>query len=235
MMYDVLVSLIWQVSVSSPTAVQVPSTGSPMPTMLPILLSSIALFISLISLAFNSYYQYFKRPDTRLLVADELEAWLSPKGELIFNITVTIFNEGARYGAISRIVGKVRSPQNPQATRFRWRMFVDHKNVGAEGTRFTPHLAFAGWAHALVIPARQALAKHVQFVTLQPLDLNPGSYTFEFLGFLGDVRKPRAKASMLIDMSEDQVSSLRKATSDPDTRVSKTSVRLARRLQTVDW
>jgi hypothetical protein len=194
--------------------------------ILPIILSSFAILISLISLWFSSYNQYFKKPNIRIFIADAIDSWLDPEGELVFNVSVTIFNNGAQYGAISRIHGRIISEHSDQAMPFDWRIFVEHKNVAAEGTRFIPFATFAGWAHALVIPARQAVIRTIQFVTQAPLVLQPGIYKFEFEGFLGESPKPRARSSITLRLDEEQLEKLAQTRVDPDTRVSTGSVRL---------
>lgn len=225
-----MIIFLWQALANSPTP-QVIAPADDILRILPIILSSVAISISLLSLGFSSYNQYFKKPDIRIFIADVMDSWLDPDGELVFNVSVTIFNDGAQYGAISRIVGRIVSEDSAQAVPFHWRIFIEHKNVAEEGTRFIPFGTFAGWAYTLVIPARQAVAKTIQFVTQGPLLLEPAIYKFEFEGFLGDIPKPRARSSIEIRLDEEKLTKLAQTRTDADTKITKGSVRLRSRIQ----
>lgn len=234
MILHTTVLILWQITISSP-APTVVATEPASSKLLPIIISIIAITISLITLGFSSYNQYFKRPKVRILVADQMETWLTPDNEWVLNVSVAIFNDGAQYGAISRIVGRIESDRFLKPAPFRWQMFIEHKNVSEEGKDFKPFGAFAGWAYTLVIPSRQAVAKTIQFITNDPVVLEPGTYTFEFAGFLGDAPAPKAKTSITIDLNQDQVNRFGEAKAGRDTRVANKSVRLRRRLPTEQW
>jgi hypothetical protein len=234
MIFQTTILLLLQITISSPTPTVV-ATEPSSSKLLPLITSIIALTISLITLGFSSYNQYFKKPKVRILIADQMETWLTHNNELVLNVSVAIFNDGAQYGAISRIIGRIKSDHFLEAAPFRWKMFIEHKNVSEVGKNFKPFGAFAGWAYTLVIPSRQAVAKTVQFVTDEPVVLQPGIYTFEFAGFLGDIAVPKAKASITIDLNQDQVSMFGETRADKDTMVAQKAVRLRRRLPTEQW
>src|ERR1041385_672213 len=229
-----IITFLWQETVSSPTPYIIIRETRQL-EFLPVVASGTAIAISLISLALTSYNQYFKKPKIRILVSDQMESWFTPDNEWVFNIGVTIFNDGAQYGVISRIVGRITSEYFEKPVPFRWRMFVEHKNVDPEGASFTPFGSFAGWAYTLVIPARQAVAKTVQFITSTPVNLLPGVHTFEFAGFLGDIYVPNATTCLPIELNQDQVERFSEARADRDTRVAKKSVRLRRNSVTDEW
>ena len=64
--------------------------------LLPIVLSVIAIFVSVASIAFTSYLQYFQRPKLSLIFSERLVLWLGPKGEPVFTLGITVVNSGAK-------------------------------------------------------------------------------------------------------------------------------------------
>jgi len=195
---------------------------------LPILLSTLAIAISLFTVAFTSYQQFFKGPSLKIVLSDRIRTWLDPRGKLVINVVVTVLNGGARYGVLTRIAGEFGARGQPTRIPIDWVMFIEHANVGEEGKRFAPHGSFAGWADQLVIPARQAISKEIQFISREPFELKAGHYELRLQGYVGDKPVTKGKAVFDTELSGKAIARLENCRADPETKVAKESVMLLR-------
>jgi hypothetical protein len=184
--------------------------------------------VSLATVAFTAYQGYFKGPALKIILSDRIRAWLGTERELTLNLVVTVLNGGARYGVLTRISGHLVVDDQPPGLPIVWRMFVEHKNVGEEGTRFKPHGTFAGWADNLVVPARQAVSKQIQFVSTEAFQPKAGRYHLRLQGYVGDRHLHGAEVNFSMQLDNQTASRLANCLTDPDTRVAKESVTLMR-------
>ena len=117
----------------------------------PIVISVVALLVAITSASLTAYFQYFKRPHLSIVVNTQMDAWRSLEMQLIFSVPIVIANDGARYGVVHRIAGKITMPDG-YVSDFVWRMFTEAKAIGEESREFKAWGTFAGWAEVLVVP-----------------------------------------------------------------------------------
>jgi hypothetical protein len=125
---------------------------------------------------------------------------------------------------LTRISGTLSGGSPFEEIPVQWRMFVEFKNVAQEGTKFESHGTFAGWADYIVIPARQAVASHIQLASHVPWSHSPGVYVLRLTGYSGEKPAPGAVAQAEINLVESFAAELDSCRADPQTRVAKKSV-----------
>jgi hypothetical protein len=196
--------------------------------ILPIVLSAIAVLISIAVATLAAYNQYYKPSRLEVVVSEKLRAWLGAEGELVMAFGVAIINSGATYDVITKLSIQLDDSALPQPLVLTWRMFLQHKNVGDEGVSFDPHGAFSGWADYLVVPARQAVANHILFFSQTPWPPRAGTYTLRLSGHAGDRLVRGAQTSFKVALDEATASKLATCRVDPQTRITKRSIVLSR-------
>src|SRR5437868_6501553 len=113
-------------------------------------IATIALVVSIGVAAFNAYFQFIRGARITLAVGDFVSIHYARDGKVKLGCNLTLFNDGARYAAVTRIVGHITpvgdevAEANP--TTISWRSFVKSLDIGEPGREFKPYFAFAGWA-----------------------------------------------------------------------------------------
>ena len=207
-----------------PTPTQ-PTTNSLL-TLLPIMLSAIAIFVSLASAAFTAYLQYFRKPKLDVLVSRWLRTWIGGNDELVINAAITFTNSGAQYAVVTRVSGVLLEVAEHKQLNVQWSKFITYENAAPVGESFKPHGSFAGWADYLVVPNRQVIANNIQFFTNGAFAGRPGRYRLQLTAYAGSGTKSKAiaLAEVEFDITEADAEKLKSTIVDPDTKVSKASV-----------
>jgi hypothetical protein len=203
-------------------------SGSPDPMwvkIVPIVLSVIATLIALVTAGLTSYHQYFKQAQIILLPSGRMGAWRSPDMQLVFTVPMVLANAGAKYGVVHRISGTITMPDG-FTSDFQWRMFTESKSIGEEGREFKPHDAFVGWAETVVIPARSAISKRIQFISRRGVIVIPGKYRLDFEAFAGFGNSASASVSVCYTLTKDTEAELISCVGDRDTRMVQKSVNI---------
>jgi hypothetical protein len=171
-------------SIAQTTSNQPTNLTTPLFQAIPIVISSLALLMSVISLFFNYYIQYKKKPIITAELSDKLKCF-SGENKISVNNTITIFNKGAQYGAVYKMKAELFHKQSDTTTTLFWNMFVQDKNIGKTGEQFKAHTAFESWAETIVVQGRTASTKKIQFRSDDNFTLRSGEYEFELLIFTG--------------------------------------------------
>ena len=208
----------------------VPATAHPatagVVTLMPLVLSGVAIMISLCSAAFTAYLQYFRRPSLEMIVSRQLRTWIAANEGLVINAGVTFTNSGAKYGVVTSISGELTKVGDENAMRFQWSKFISYENAAPVGEGFKPHGSFSGWADHLVIPNRQAVANTIQFLSDDAFPLQAGKYQLKLTAHFGSGPKHKKLAETRIefDVSDSKLETLKVTRVDPETKISKASV-----------
>lgn len=141
-----------------------------------LVIALLALIISLISL----FYKYFQPAAIKLLIGEPFGFFYGKNNFIGIRVPITLFNEGSKNTAAVRIDGRITEVNSRRTMSFVWRSFAEEKNIGIEGEEFRPHHIFAGWAHTIIVPARDAVFKLINFGTFDNYELSPGNYKLEF-------------------------------------------------------
>jgi|SRR4029077_3507161 hypothetical protein len=192
--------------------------------LLPIVISVLALLVSCGSFIVPAYHQYFRRAKLRCLLSQNAKCFSSPDGHLAFIAGFTIFNEGAQYGSVYRIIAELRHADEAFHARLHWKMFVEPKNAGTTGQKFLPHDEFAGWTDTIVIPNRAAVYKRISFRSQEPFDLKAGRYEVIFEIFQGVEKTPDYKSGASFVISDKLARAFLETKSDPETHVALSSI-----------
>jgi hypothetical protein len=104
-------------------------------------------------------------------------------------MTITLFNQGAQYGAVYKMTAELFNKQSNTLTTLNWDMFMQDKNVGVVGERFKTHTAFESYAETIVVQGRTAITKKIQFISSNNFQLQLGDYDLEIFVFSGTEKK----------------------------------------------
>ena len=127
-----------------------------------LILSALALGLSIVSLAFTTYQQYFKRPAITILLPRRVSVCYEHDGRLYLNMSVAIRNTGAQYGSITAIVGTIAQEDNRRSSNLNWVAFLRSENIAKIGEAYRPIASIEELADILVIPGRTAVTKRIQ-------------------------------------------------------------------------
>lgn len=146
-----------------------------------LIVSFIALAISIGTFIFNAYFQVFRKPKLTVALGDVFTLAYGQNGELQFTRPVTFFNDGARYAAIISIHGIIYSLDRPnKSTSFAWRAFVESTDIGEKGKEFKPWWVFKGWVSTIIIGGHTAENENIGFKTEAAFPLEPGIFSIEY-------------------------------------------------------
>ena len=214
---------------ASATAAALPPPNAELVSLLPIVLSVLAICVSVGTVTFTAYLQYFRRPSINIFISKWLHVWLEADGALVLNGAFTFTNSGAQYGVLTNVTGILTNLTTSEQLEVFWSKFITFENAGQIGETFRPHGSFAGWANYLVVPNRQVVAKDIQFVSASVFVAQAGNYTLKVIGTVGtgDAERVAAEALLKFEISEAKISQLTKARVNPETRISSVSVPLA--------
>jgi hypothetical protein len=191
-------------------------------------LSSVAVCLSLFSVAFTAYQQYFKRPVITVLVGQRMSAYYEHDGRLYLHITLVFRNRGAQYGTIRAVGGQIseRTKKHSRSAPIKWVAFLrdQHMNLAKLGEAFRPFAATESYAEMLVVPSRTVVTKRVQFITTEPFELSRGSYLLEFGVFEGLRKSFAATTTAIFDVPEEVINRLRCARADKETHIASNTV-----------
>jgi hypothetical protein len=198
-------------------------------SILPIVVSTIAIFVTLANAAFTAYLQYFRRPKLQLIVSKWARTWLLADEHLAFNIAITFVNSGAQYATVTSVTGKLTNSSTGETIDIQWSKFIEFENSSKTGEAFTPHGSFAGWADYLVVPNRQAVAQTIQFVSSQPFTAQEASYRLALFAHSGTGARSSlvAETEVVFRVSAEKSEKLKITRVDAANGVSKGSVSFA--------
>jgi hypothetical protein len=142
----------------------------------PIVLSGAALLVSCLTL----YLTCLRAPRLRPFLGDLLLLHYTPDGHLMLAPELTIFNTGARPGAVVKITGKISHVGGDSEAMLHWASFEKLSPGTRCGERNLPYTRFASHPHTLVVGRSEAASKRVGMICERQLRLLPGSYRLEF-------------------------------------------------------
>ncbi|HET9284658.1 MAG TPA: hypothetical protein VFR24_22120 [Candidatus Angelobacter sp.] len=170
------------------------------------LLSIVAVSLSIVSLIFTAYQQYFKRPSIAVLLTSQLRVCYEHDERLYLYLDVLLRNKGAQYACIRAVQGRLyekKARSILRSTAFSWLAFMKHTNVGNLGEGYRPVTAVEELAGFLVIPGRSAITKMIQFITVDKFKLTPGEYDLQLYIFEGQRKYAVAETSKQFRMSDE--------------------------------
>ena len=141
----------------------------------PAVLSAAALLISCLTM----YLTCLRAPRFRPFLGDLLLLHYTPDGHLQLIPELTIFNTGARPGAVVKITGKISHIGGDSEAMLHWSSFEQLTPGARPGERNLPYTRFAAHPHTLVIARSEAASKRVGMICERQLRLLPGSYRLE--------------------------------------------------------
>jgi hypothetical protein len=153
-----------------------------------LVVSVLAIIISISTFIFNIYYNVFRGPRLRVAFGDIFTLGYLSNKCLVFHRPITFFNDGARYAAVISIRGELsHSKVTNLQSKFRWRSFIESTNVGEKGKEFKPFWSFKSWVSTIIISGHSAENENIGFISEAPLELLPGRYavSYKFYGHDG--------------------------------------------------
>ena len=141
----------------------------------PAVLSATALAVSCLTM----YLTCLRAPRFRAFLGDLLLLHYTPDGHLYLSPEVTIFNAGARAGALIKITGKISHIGGDSEALLHWTSFQELTPGGHPGERNLPYSTFAAHPQTLVVGRAEAAGKRVGLICERKLRLLPGSYKLE--------------------------------------------------------
>src|SRR5581483_7908558 len=138
----------------------------------PAVLSATALAVSCLTM----YLTCLRAPRFRAFLGDLLLLHYTPDGHLYLSPEVTVFNAGARAGALIKITGKISHIGGDSEALLHWTSFQELTPGGHPGERNLPYSTFAAHPQTLVVGRAEAAGKRVGLICERKLRLLPGSY-----------------------------------------------------------
>jgi hypothetical protein len=193
-----------------------------MTSQIALVLSSLAICLSLVSLIFTAYQQYFKRPAISILLAPRVTVYYEHDGRLYLNISLSVRNKGAQYASIRGLIGSVSEKTLGTSSTFHWVAFMRSENIAKTGEAYRPIFSVDELAEILVVPARTSLAKRVQFITDEKLELKQGEYSIRVYVLEGLKKRASAEARASFSLSDEKSRTILRI--DQETHLVKSSV-----------
>lgn len=167
-----------------------------------LVLSAVAICLSIVSLTFTAYQQYFKRPAVSALLPLKMSVCYEHDGRLYMSFSVLIRNKGAQYASIRALGGRVSRKSDGSFTTFHWTAFLKDENIARTGEAYRPITSVEQIAELLVVPNRTAVTKKIQFITDKEFTLSQGVYTMELWVFEGLKSAATAKTIATFNLSD---------------------------------
>ncbi len=144
------------------------------------ILSILAIVISLVTLFFTTYEQYWKRPVLSLVLGDSLSLSYGSNYEgIALWACVVLANQGAEDAVILRMDGTLARADGGWQSELTWLGFGKYQDQASPGQPFQPFFAFVDWAEALISSSRKASTNWIAFTGPVPSKLKPGSYSLQ--------------------------------------------------------
>lgn len=166
----------------------------------PVMLSGAALVISSLTL----YLTCLRAPRLRPVLGDLLLLHYTPDGHLQLAPELTIFNTGARPGAVVKVTGKISHIGGDSEALLHWVSFQELTPGARPGERNLPYTTFAGHPHTLVIGQSEATSKRVGMICERQLRLLPGSYRLEVRLQTGAQGRGRVLMKRTLEISREE-------------------------------
>jgi len=173
------------------------------------ILAVIAIIVSFIASFFAAYTAYLKPPRLSLIVGDHVDCTYTNDRKFRLYPIVTILNEGARVGSVTKIEGKISTGGDDKGLQ--WVHFYEAKNIAQPGETFKTWKDFSSWAHPLIVLPRDSVSKGIVFQTSVPTDVgiennDPKSYknteyVIELIASLAGRRKAKIRLSLKLFLS----------------------------------
>lgn len=189
-----------------------------------VLIALLALVVSVVSIIFSAYNEYWKQPRVSLALGDRISSFRgADRGQLGLSASLTFFNGGARPTAVVRMSAELTHRGAGVVAKLRWDKFEESSDVGEVG-KPAIKWGFVGFADTILIPARDATAKRIQFFSEQPFDLAPGSYQLKFLAYSHDPQTSACDLEVSFDVTNEMSDSWRNTAGAPGTGLSRGSM-----------
>ena len=166
----------------------------------PIVLSGGALLVSLLTL----YLTCLRTARLRPFLGDLLLMHYTPDGHLHLAPELTIFNSGARPGAVVRVTGKISHIGGDSEATLHWSCFQELTPGARPGERNLPYTTFVGHPHTLVVGRGEATSKRVGLICESRLRLLPGSYRLELRLQTGAGGRGRVVIKRALEISREE-------------------------------
>ena len=166
----------------------------------PLVLSGTALLISSLTL----YLTCLRAPRLRPMLGDLLLLHYTPDGHLQVAPELTIFNTGARPGAVVKVTGKISHVGGDTEALLHWISFQELTPGARPGERNLPYTTFAGHPQTLVIGRSEAASKRVAMICERQLRLLPGSYRLEIRMHTGAHGRGRVVMKRTLEISREE-------------------------------
>lgn len=166
------------------------------------LISISALIVSVATFALNAWYRTFRGPKLRIDIGDRVRLYYSRRLELRFDAQLTVLNNGAQYGSILQIVGKISDLGRDHSATFTWRTFVEAKDIGIPGESSKPWTGIASPAKTILVPGLGGITESIGFGTDTSFTLLPGIYKLEFMVYGGNPVRVLARRRHTLSVSD---------------------------------
>lgn len=199
-------ALVSLASAASVALVHLPSTLASAMTFAartagwPLLLSAGAFFFSVLTL----YLTCLRAPRLQPFLGDLMLLNYTPDGHLQLSPELTVFNTGARAGALVKISGKISHVGGDTQSFLHWTSVQELTNGARPGERNLPYSSFAGHPQAVVIARSEGVSKRVGLLSERKLRLLPGTHRLELTLHTGARGKKRVTLKRTLEISREE-------------------------------
>ncbi len=166
----------------------------------PVLLSGAALVVSVLTL----YLTCLRAPRLQPLLGDLLLVHYTPDGHLSLCPELTIFNSGARPGALVKITGKISHVGGDTQSPLHWTSIYELTNSSRPGERNLPYSTYCGHPQSVVIARSEGMSKRVGLLSERKLRLLPGSHRLEITLHTGARGRKRVTVKRMLEISREE-------------------------------
>ena len=166
----------------------------------PLVLSGAAFFVSLATL----YLTCLRAPRLQPFLGDLLLVHYTPDGHLHLCPEITIFNSGARPGALIKITGKISQVGGDTQSKLHWISFEDLTYAARPGERNLPFSTFTAHPQSLVVGKSEAVSKRIGLLSERKLRLLPGTHRLEITLHSGPRGRSRVKLKRTLEISREE-------------------------------
>jgi hypothetical protein len=166
----------------------------------PLFLSGAAFLFSLLTL----YLTCLRAPSLQPFLGDLLLMHYTPDGHLQLSPELTIFNNGARVGALVKITGKISHVGGDSESRLHWTSIQEMTNGARPGERNLPYTNFTAHPQAVVVARSEAVSKRVGLISERKLRLLPGTHKLEITLHTGPKGRSRVTVKRTLEISREE-------------------------------
>jgi len=192
-----------------------------------VVISLIAMVITVFATTFNAYMQYFQKYKLKILVSDPLKLFYGTDSNLFLHANLTFLNEGAMNCPILSLEILLEGEKIKNSERFIFRAFLDSSDFGLDKGIYEPKFFVKTLAKPFIVSKRDAIVETIKFSSINSLKLEAGTYTLSFRVIGGNNNDVLTSLSKVFSINEKNATFLNQhCHSDKETKRSKNSLSL---------